>query len=104
MAPHWSDDLPQVTQYAAVTDSDFGSRDDLGAFYREQLQHRYPEIVDARRDMTLGELALAVWVAEAPDHADEPHVVLASLPCSIYVTAQATTLLVRALQDAGRSR
>ncbi|MET0696763.1 MAG: TIR domain-containing protein [Acidimicrobiia bacterium] len=102
MAPHWSDDLPQVTQYAAVTYSDFVLRDDLGAFYREQLQHRYPEIVDARRDMTLGELALAVWVAEAPDHADEPHVVLASLPCSIYVTAQATTLLVRALQDAGK--
>jgi TIR domain/SIR2-like domain len=102
MAPHWSDDLPQVTQYAAVTYSDFVLRDDLGAFYREQLQQRYPEIVDGRRDLTLGELATAVWESQAPGHADEPHIVLASLPCPIYVTAQATSLLVRALQKAGK--
>ena len=42
MAPHWSDDLPQVTQYAAVTYSDFVLRDDLGAFYRDSCNSDTP--------------------------------------------------------------
>ena len=45
---------------------------------------------------------MAVWEAEAPHHQYEPHKVLAQLPCPIYVTAQPTTLLVRALEEAGK--
>ena len=102
MAPHWTDDLPQITQYAAVTYSDLVLRDDLGEFYRQQIRDRYPEVVAGRDNDTLGDLALAVWEAEAPGKPDEPHKVLAQLPCSVYVTAQATTLLGRALEEAGK--
>lgn len=102
IAPHWSDDLPQVTQYAAVTYSDLVLRNDLGDFYCEQLRSRYPAIVDEHGDAGLGQMAVAVWDAEAPSKPDEPHKVLAQLGCSIYVTAQATTLLVRALEKEGK--
>jgi hypothetical protein len=102
ISPHWSDDLPQVTQYAAVTYSDLVLREDLGEFYREQLRKRYPVIIDAQEDPTLGEMAVAVWEAEAPNKRHEPHRVLAQLECPIYVTAQATTLLVAALEEEGK--
>ena len=102
IAPHWSDDLPQVTQYAAVTYSDLVLRDDLGEFYRGQLCKRYPATVDEHGDATLDEMARAVWDAEAPGKPDEPHKVLAQLGCSIYLTAQPTTLLERALEKKGR--
>jgi len=102
MSPHWSDDLPQITQYAAVTYSDLVLRDELGAFYHEQIRKRYPTVLEGHEQETLAELVVAVWEAEAPNHEDEPHKVLAQLPCPIYVTAQPTTLLVRALQEAGK--
>jgi hypothetical protein len=101
MTPHWSDDLPQITQYAAITYSDLVLRDELDGFYREQIRKRYPTILEGREGK-LSELVVAVWEAEAPLHENEPHTVLAQLPCPIYVTAQATTLLVRALEDAGK--
>jgi hypothetical protein len=103
MTAHWSDDLPQVTQYAATTYTPTVLRQDLGEFYREQLRLRYPTTVDAHEDARLGELALAVWKAEAPQKPAEPHRVLAELPCPIYVTAQASSMLVQALQDVGKN-
>jgi hypothetical protein len=102
ITPNWSDDLPQVTQYAAITYSDLVLRDDLIEFYREQLHKRYPNIVDEHQNATPGEIAAAVWDAEAPSKPDEPHRVLAQLGCSIYLTAQPSTLLVRALEEEGR--
>ena len=47
-------------------------------------------------------MVLAVWNQESEGVANEPHAVLAELPCSIYVTAEATSLLSEALIAKGK--
>lgn len=102
MANDRRDDLPQVAQYVAVQRKPRQLRSDLADFYRARLVERFPEVVGGNGEMSLGDMALAVWKDRAPSEKDEPHRVLAALPCPIYVTAQATSLLAEALRDQGK--
>jgi hypothetical protein len=93
------DDLPQVAQYVAVQRKPRQLRADLADFYRARLLDGFPDVVGGSGELTLDDMALAVWKDRAPMEKDEPHRVMASLPCPIYVTAQATSLLAEALRE-----
>ncbi len=102
MSTHRQVDLPRVAQFVAVQKKPRQLRTELSAFYRDRLAKRFPEIIGGDEDLSLDAMALAVWKHEAAGLANEPHKVLAQLPCKVYVTAQATSLLAEALIEQGK--
>lgn len=96
------DDLPQVAQYISVTEKDQIMRQDLARFYRQQLKEKFPDIVegaiDGPRAFPLDDGIVKVWHAASDRMPAEPHKVLATLPCRIYINAEPTTLLSEALR------
>jgi hypothetical protein len=95
-------DLPQVAQFVAVQRKTRQVRAELANFYRSRLADRFPEIVDGNEEASLDDLLVAAWRQESAGMAYEPHAVLAKLPCRVYVTAQATSLLSEALIAEGK--
>ena len=97
------DDLPQVAQYISVTETEPIMREDLARFYRQQLTDKFPDIVDGPvegpRAFSLDEGIVDVWRKASDRMPAEPHKVLASLPCRIYINAEPTTLLSQALRS-----
>jgi hypothetical protein len=95
-------DLPQVAQFVAVQRKTRQVRSELASFYRNRLSDRFPEIAAGNEEVSLDDLAVAAWRQESAGMANEPHAVLAGLPCRVYVTAQATSLLSEALIAEGK--
>ena len=95
-------DLPQVAQFVAVQRKTRQVRAELASFYRDRLADRFPEIVDGNDEASLDDLVVAAWREASAGMAYEPHAVLAKLPCRVYVTAQATSLLSEALIAQGK--
>ena len=102
MSLHQQEDLPQVAKFVAVmTDADT-LRGSLREFYREQLQELYAGVLDVDPDSSLDELIRQAWLRARSSLPHDVHVVLAELPCSVYVTAHPANLLAEALRQRGR--
>lgn len=102
MAESQQEDLPQVAQFVNVMSDDATLRASLAEHLRRQLGVRYPDVVAEHPDGTLDELWQLAWDRLRSDAPADPHVVLASLPCPIYVTAHPANLLTQALRAAGK--
>jgi hypothetical protein len=109
MAPHSRDDLPQVAQYLAVSQSYEFPRDELGQHvraalvegYRDQLPQDYYR--DRKvKDLPLNKLLSDVWRIRYPEGSLDPYAVLAKLPLPLYVTTQPANLLAEALRAEGK--
>ncbi|HET6921424.1 MAG TPA: CHAT domain-containing protein [Jiangellaceae bacterium] len=109
MAPHSRDDLPQVAQYLAVSQSYEFPRDELGQYvraalvegYRDQLPQDYYR--DRKvKDLPLNKLLSDVWRIRYPEGSLDPYAVLAKLPLPLYVTTQPANLLAEALRAEGK--
>jgi hypothetical protein len=99
---HRHTDLPQVAQFVAVQKRPRQLRTELAAFYRSRLRERFPGSLDDVDTNALNDMVLAVWKQASESFAAEPHTVLAQMPCKVYVTAQATSLLTEALREQGK--
>jgi hypothetical protein len=104
MAPHQRDDLPQVAEYLAINQDANFPRGELITYLRRELRHRYAGQGTAgpADDGALDALLAGVGARLREERATEPHRVLASLPCPIYVTTNPDTLLSDALTAAGK--
>lgn len=105
MAAHQQNELAQVAQFLRVhlRDSDFPI-DRWRDYLREQLL-THPEVPPALDEGDRGELdrlVQAIWDGRA-GNPDDPHRVLAHLPCPIYLTATPDRLLLHALRDANKA-
>ena len=104
MARGDEDDLPHVAQFVEVmTDPDTlraSLRDHLSA----QLRARHETVAaqSAESSVELDAMLQAAWEQERQGNPDDPHVVLAGLPCPLYLNAHPSGLLAAALRDAGK--
>ena len=101
MRPHDRDDLPHVAQYLAVSQAPHFPRFELGKHLRLDLLKRY-RLPPERAEDSLDGLLSTIAAARRRDDPAEPHQVLASLPCPIYITTQPTNLLHEALHEMGK--
>jgi hypothetical protein len=99
---HRHSDLPQVAQFVAVQKRPRQLRFELEAFYRERLRERFPDALNDDDEPSLNDMVLAIWRQASESFDTEPHTVLAQMPCRVYVTAQATSLLTEALRAQGK--
>jgi hypothetical protein len=103
MALHHREDLPQVAQYLAVNQDPSFPRDELRRYLRRELLRRYAdELPEPARTASLDDLLALVAARRWQSDPAEPHRVLASLPCPIYVTTCPDSLMVHALAAAGK--
>ncbi len=94
------DELPEIAQYLAINQDTQFPRDELVAHFRREVLRRYGDrIPEQDRDKGTDELITAAWRAVAQP--GDPHRILARLPCSLYLTANLSTLLEAALEEAG---
>lgn len=110
MFPSDQEDLPQVAQYLSVVQEDFFLRNAFVTELRRQLDRRHappvtpddpaaPKKVKPERRL-LNALS-AVGATLRAVNPSEPHRVLASLGCPLYVTTNPDDLLADALRDVG---
>ncbi len=92
MARKHRDDLPRVAQFVGVMNDAENLRSDLADHLLES----------APAESTPGDRLHAAWLAHRATGATDPHMVLASLPCRIYVNAHPARLLVSALREVGK--
>ena len=99
MAKHQHEAMADVAQFVTVMTNIDTLRSSLSHFVLRELRSRYPE-VEAAGSSDLGEaMRLA---CRGNRSADDPYLVLADLPCPIYVNANPWSLLADALTEAGR--
>jgi hypothetical protein len=110
---HEDDELPEIAQYLAINEDTQFPRDELIAHFRREVLRRYGDKIpaDERDTLPTNDLIVRAWrtvasqLAAVPPAADtqrrDPHRILANLPCSLYLTANLTTVLEEALNDAG---
>jgi hypothetical protein len=101
MRPYDREDLPHVAQYLAVSQGPRFPRFRLGEHLRLDLLKRY-RLPPERAEDSLDGLLSTIAAARRRDDPAEPHQVLASLPCPIYITTQPTNLLHEALDEKGK--
>ncbi|KRD41434.1 hypothetical protein ASE38_17715 [Cellulomonas sp. Root930] len=105
MAPHNRESLPQVAQYLSINLGRRFPRLELENHLRRTLVDRYhdelPEELLGER-ASLDDVLEAAWEAVAARGGTEPYSVLAEIPTPIYITAQPSFLLAKALIKAGR--
>ena len=101
------EDLPQVAQFALVTQP-LMLLDDLGRFYKQMIQQRFPGIfgvgaASSIEEMTIDEMVVDAWESKSPSQNSEPHRVVARLNCKIYITTDMSSILEHALIRAGKT-
>lgn len=97
------DDLPQIAQYLLVTNANdyFYPRDELKHYFKREVARRYgKQLTDDQINGPLDALINDAWRQVAAW--DDPHRVLAALPCPLYVTATFATVLEEALKEKGK--
>ncbi len=99
MAEHQRDALPDVAQFITVMTNADTLRSNLGDHLLKVLSDRYPEVAQTP-SAGVGEAMKIAWRAQRTP--EDPHDVLAELPCPIYITANPWGLLSEALREAGR--
>jgi hypothetical protein len=105
MAPQHIEDLPQVAEYLAVTQSEDFARAALRAEVNEEILQRYgAKLPDESKMEPLSTerliAAAGKWLRDRVE--TEPHKVLATLPFPIYITTNPDDLLAEALKEAGK--
>jgi len=107
MDPHDRDDLPLVAQYLTVMQGfRFPYETALPDYLSQALVQRFgPDLPQELRTTTpdqLLDLMSAVGAQRRARNPTEPHMVLAQLPISIYITTNPDNLLAEALQATGK--
>jgi len=103
LAPHLREDLPQVAQYLAVSQQLSFPQQELLAHLRREMLRRYSDdLPTTMQNADLDQLISTVGEGRRTRDPAEPHRVLASLPVSVYVTANYSNLLADALTAEGR--
>jgi hypothetical protein len=103
LAPHFRDDLPQVSQYLAVQQEPEFPHRELNKYLVEDMKNRYrDELRDLPPKATLDELLTRVASVRRAGDAYEPHRVLANMPLPIYITTNFSSVLTDALKDANK--
>jgi transcriptional regulator with XRE-family HTH domain len=103
MAPHATEDLPQVAQYLSVDQQVDMPNLEFAHYMRKELLKRFGDKLPADvRDAKIGPLLKAVGKLLRDKNPAEPHKVLAQLPCPIYITTNPDNLLAEALFEAGK--
>lgn len=95
--------LPQVAQYISATWGDAQMEQDFNTYVHVYALKRYGHLLGAKEqeypvEQMLSEIAGKVLLKEP----DDPHVVLAGLPFSTYITANFSTFIADALKRSGR--
>ncbi len=106
MFPHERKSLPQVAQFLSVDQYEFFPRDELARYVKDQIQNRFSNELPAallENGATVDELITALGVNRRKRVPWDAYRVLASLPVSVYITANYNNLLESALEDAGRT-
>jgi hypothetical protein len=98
------EDLPQVAQYLSVNQEPLFPHEQLANYLGESLLDRYGELLteDLRENGTAAELFAAVGKIVRERNPHDPYRVIAELPFPVYVTTNATNMLVEALRAAGK--
>ena len=104
MAQRDEDDLPQVAQFVEVMTDPDTLRASLRDHLATQLRARHDGLAAQRVDTSsdLDGILHAAWQEEREGNPGDPHVVLAGLPCPMFLNAHPSGLLVAALRDAGK--
>jgi SIR2-like domain len=101
MARHQQDDLPGVAQFVTVMTNADTLLTSLADYLVAQLKDRLGPAGDGV-EPHVSELLRAAWDVRRASNPAEPHVVLASLPCPIYIVAHPWDLMAEALRAAGK--
>ena len=105
LAPHQQGDLPYVAQFLSVNQDPEYPRDSLVRAMRQALLDRYkPDLPPALATprAPLAKLFPEVARIRREKKLADPYAALAALPCAVYVTVSADTLLEEALKAAGK--
>jgi hypothetical protein len=102
MFPADQEDLPQVAQYLSVVQEDYYLRDAFVTELLAQLGHRDEPGAKkkAKPERRLLDAISAAGAKQRAANPSEPHRVLASLGCPLYVTTNPDDLLADALREA----
>jgi CHAT domain/SIR2-like domain len=104
MERHRREDLPQVAQFLAVTQSLGFPRRQLIKQFREEILRRYGHnLTEEEQHKELSELIKKFWEEQKNRNSAEPHKILAALPLPIYITTNPDNLLAEALKAAGKT-
>lgn len=104
MGRHLREDLPQVAQFLAVTQSLGFPRRELIKQLEAEVRRRYGHgLGEAQQQQRLPELMTQLWEEQARRNPAEPHKILARLPLPIYITTNPDGLLAEALRVAGKN-
>lgn len=102
LAPYAAEDLPEVAQYIAVDQARFLVHDELEQALKQELERRFGlQLAPALLNAPLTELVHAVG-ALTRQNAHDPYAVLAHLPFPVYITTNPDSLIIDALQAAGK--
>ncbi len=97
------EDLAQVAQFLAVTQSLGFPRRELLRQLREEVLRRHGHGLSAEElQAQLPELMLRLWEEQRARNPAEPHKILAGLPLPIYITTNPDNLLAQALASEGK--
>jgi hypothetical protein len=103
LAPYDREDLPQVAQYLAVKQARSFPRDELAEQLRVELVRRHGAgLSDDLRRSPLEKLLPVVGAEQRRQNPADPHRVLASLSCPVYITINPDNLLAEALTEVGK--
>jgi hypothetical protein len=104
MAPHQRDDLPRVAQFLATREAPVFPILALQKHLRSELAHRFygGTLREDLQNAPLSKILSDVGAQLRASKPSEPHVVLASLPICIYLTATPDNLMSEALRAAGK--
>jgi CHAT domain/SIR2-like domain len=107
MAAHEREDLPQVTQYLAYTQSSDFPMLALRNYLKREIEKKYKEVLVAmpapsNPDGRLDWMITGVGRKLRKENLDDPYRLLASLPISTYISTSRDCLLQDALEDEGR--
>ena len=102
LAPYAIEDLPEVAQYIAVDQTRFLVHDELAESLKQELLRRFgAQLAPEMQNADLPKLISAVG-ALTRQQAHDAHVVLANLPFPVYINTNPDSLLIEALQAAGK--
>jgi hypothetical protein len=110
MSPFDREDLPQVAQYLSVNQGNAYPKRELELYLKRELQRRFRDelaseanglaLLDGDADLDEIISALGARRRRGPEGVLEPHRILASLPCPVYVTTNHDRLMADALGEA----
>lgn len=103
MAPHLTDDLPQVAQFLATDQQLAFPQQALIDHAKNEMIKRFDSLIDTTVDRTsLDDMISAVGAHFRKTKENEPHRVLASLPLPVFITTNFSNQMADALAAAGK--